>query len=52
MDDAKNQKFLDENTLEIQGILYDISGRNVVFRLGGTGQVIHRPKRKTIALFI
>ena len=52
MDDAKNQKFLDENTLEIQGILYDISGRNVVFRLGGTGHVIHRPKRKTIALFI
>jgi len=44
-------KFIDETTLQIQGIIYDISGCDVVFKQGGTDEILHRKKRKAI-LFI
>ena len=51
MSHAKENCFIDENTLSIQGIVYDVEGKYVIFEQPGTNQIIHRNKRKIILFF-
>jgi len=48
---AKENCFIDENTLSIQGIVYDIEGKYVIFKQPVTNNIIHRNKRKPIFFF-
>lgn len=50
--DWQDSYFIDENTLYIQGITYDISGKDVVFEQPETNEIIHRKKRKNILWFL
>lgn len=51
MNSSEDNRFIDDNNLNIQGIIYDISGSDIVFHQVTTGKLMHRKKRNYI-LFI